>query len=152
MGPGMSIKQMTDGHQIENFTEAVGKKITALELVKEDDSNREQYTDALRFIFEDGTGIEIYDDGRNCCEIRYMTTDDDLSYHVGATLMGATIEDAPETTDKWGEVHEIQFLAITTSKGVFTMQTHNENNGYYGGFWIKINKITKEDDNANSQS
>jgi hypothetical protein len=105
---------------------AVGKEISELKL---DD-------DVLCFSFADGTKIRVWDDGQSCCEYRYMTTDDDLSYHVGAKLMGFEERDAPEIDTAEG-VHEVQFLLVTTSKGVFTMETHNEHNGYYGGFEVQ---------------
>ena len=38
------------------------------------------------------------------------------------------------------ETHEVQFLEIKTSKGIFTMSTHNEHNGYYGGFAIVVSE------------
>ena len=52
----------------------------------------------------------------------------------------------------WGGVHEVQFLNIETSLGIITFETHNEHNGYYGGFYIKAvyhetvkeEKVTKE--------
>ena len=34
------------------------------------------------------------------------------------------------------EIHEIQFLDVKTSKGVFQISNHNVHNGYYGGFWV----------------
>jgi hypothetical protein len=35
-----------------------------------------------------------------------------------------------------GEDHDIAFLLVQTSDGVFTMVNHNEHNGYYGGFLV----------------
>jgi hypothetical protein len=110
-----------------DFRMAVGKKITALTLGDDD---------ALHFTFSDGYRLKLYDDGQSCCESRYMRTDDDLSYFVGAELLSAEVRDAPSMPDEYGE-HEVQFLVVTTSKGVFTMATHNEHNGYYGGFLIR---------------
>lgn len=91
--------------------------------------------DVLIFHFTDGTKLKMWDDGQSCCEVRYMMTDDDLTYFFGAKLVGFEIKDAPDIEDN-GEVHEVQFLDVTTDKGVFQMATHNEHNGYYGGFWI----------------
>ena len=62
-----------------------------------------------------------------------MRTDDDLGYYIGSTLTGAEISDAPSVPNEYGEEHEIQFLRISTSRGVFTVSNHNEHNGYYGG-------------------
>lgn len=92
-------------------------------------------SDMLIFKFTDGTKLKMWDGGQSCCENRYMMTDDDLTYFAGAKLMGFEIKDAPDIEDG-GECHEVQFLDVTTDKGVFQMATHNEHNGYYGGFWI----------------
>lgn len=107
------------------ISENIGKKIAGLSLSD----------NALHFVFDDGAKIKIYDDGQNCCEERYMATDDDLPYFVGAVLNGIKIKDAPNIEDEYGE-HEIQFLEVLTSKGTFVMANHNEHNGYYGGFWV----------------
>lgn len=112
---------------VEAFQGAIGKKIAGLSLGEDD---------ALHFVFEDSSKIKLYDDGQSCCESRYMHTDDDLSHFVGANLLGAEVRDAPNEPDEYGE-HEVQFLIVNTSIGSFTMASHNEHNGYYGGFLIK---------------
>lgn len=93
--------------------------------------------DILRIRFTDGTTLALRDDGQGCCEYRYMRTDDDLSAFAGARFTGGEIKDAPDQDDGQGDVHEVQFLEIQTDRGVFTMASHNEHNGYYGGFSIK---------------
>ena len=118
---------------VNAFTGAVNKTISALEL-KDDE---------LHFTFSDGTKIKLFDDGQSCCEHRYMTTDDDLSYYVGAVLMDAEVAEAPNQPDIYGD-HEVQFLKVKTSKGVFTMESHNEHNGYYGGFLIRAASVESE--------
>lgn len=92
-------------------------------------------SDKLQFRFNDGTTLAIFDGGQSCCEIRYMSTDDDLKDYSGATLVGWDLGEF-KSEDKDYDAHEIQFLNIRTSKGVLVCQTHNEHNGYYGGFWI----------------
>lgn len=111
---------------VNAFKGALNKEIAALELKDEE----------LLFTFSDGSKIKLFDDGQSCCEHRYMTTDDDLPYYVGSVLMDADIADAPSIEDEYGE-HEVQFLKVKTSKGVFTIESHNEHNGYYGGFSIR---------------
>lgn len=106
---------------------AIGKTITGLAL--KDDS--------LKFEFSDGTKMSVFDDGQSCCEKRYMVTADDLSTYVGGVLLDMEIKDAPDMVDPDGEAHEVQFLDVKTSKGVFQMASHNEHNGYYGGFAIR---------------
>ena len=112
------------------FTGAIGKTITDLTLGNDD---------ALHFVFADGSKIKMFDDGQSCCENRYMQTDDNLADFVGAKLLGAQIKDAPNVTDEdgYGE-REVQFLEFQTDRGVFTMASHNEHNGYYGGFSIAV--------------
>lgn len=109
------------------FGAAIGKTIAALAL--EDNQ--------LRLTFDDGTAIAFYDDGQSCCEDRYLSCDDDLNAFVGATLMEAETRDGPDEERDYG-VHETAFLVVTTSLGAFTCVTHNEHNGYYGGFALRV--------------
>lgn len=132
--PGMGVMiGMLGGNEetVDAFKAAVGKEIASLEM-KDDE---------LHVGFTDGTAIRIYDDGQSCCESRYMRTDADLSYFVGGTLTGAEVRPAPSIEGEYGEFHEIQFLDVGTSKGVFQMATHNEHNGYYGGFWLVVRRV-----------
>jgi hypothetical protein len=66
-----------------------------------------------------------------------MTTDDDLLFLANTKLVDIQLEDAPNVEDEFGE-HEVQFLIIKTDKGDITLETHNEHNGYYGGFAVVI--------------
>jgi hypothetical protein len=90
----------------------------------------------LVFKFTDGTGLLMFDDGQSCCETRYMATSDNLEEYAGSTLLDFELKTAPSEETEYGD-HEIQFLDVKTSKGVFQMANHNEHNGYYGGFYIK---------------
>ena len=110
-----------------DFSGMIGKTIAALRLGDDD---------ALHFEFSDGSKMKLSDEGQMCCEHRYMRTDDNLGDYVGARLLGAQIKDAPKVQDEY-DSHEVQFFEVQTNKGVFTMASHNEHNGYYGGFWIK---------------
>ncbi len=126
-GIGVMIGYLAGNESSVNaFKSALNKEISALEL-KDDE---------LYFTFSDGTKIKLFDDGQSCCENRYMTTDDDLPYYVGSVLMDAEVAEAPNRPDEYGD-HEVQFLKVKTSKGVFTMESHNEHNGYYGGFSVR---------------
>jgi hypothetical protein len=111
----------------------IGKTITALTLDEHD---------ALCFVFDDGKKMRVSDEGHQCCETRYMQTDDALGDYLGAKFMGMVIKDAPdqyeESEDEYGVVHEVQFLEVSTDRGVLTMASHNEHNGYYGGFLLKV--------------
>ncbi len=112
----------------EAFQAVIGKTISALSLGEDD---------ALHFTFDDGSKLKLYDDGQSCCESRYMRTDDDLSRYIGAKLVSAEVREAPSINDSDGDVHDVEFLDVTTSAGVFQMASHNEHNGYYGGFAIR---------------
>ena len=114
---------------VDAFKGAMGKTIAGLTLGADD---------ALHFVFDDGSKMKLFDDGQSCCESRYMRTDDNLAEFVGAKLLGAEIKGAPpvKDDDDYGE-HEVEFLEVQTDRGVFTMTSHNEHNGYYGGFSIR---------------
>lgn len=98
----------------------------------------------LLFSFVGGGGLSLRDEGRSCCESRYMTTDDDLTHFVGAEFRGAEVRDGPDVEDEYG-AHEQSFLIVTTSEGSFTVVTHNEHNGYYGGFWLVAEVLKAKD-------
>jgi hypothetical protein len=128
LGMGVMIGMLSGNEKsVEAWNNSVGKEITALAL----------RDDALHFEFADGFKMRLADEGQSCCESRYMRTDDDLSYHIGATLVKIEVRDAPSIPHEYGD-HEVAFCDVTTSRGVFQMATHNEHNGYYGGFWIQL--------------
>ena len=129
LGMGVMLNMLGgNADSVAAFTGAVGKTIAALRLGDDD---------ALHFEFSDGTKMKLADEGQSCCESRYMRTDDNLSEFVGAKLLGAEIKEAPSLPDEYGE-HEVEFLEVKTDRGVFTMASHNEHNGYYGGFSIRV--------------
>lgn len=84
--------------------------------------------------------LDLVDTGQSCCEHRYMTSDDDFAYYEGATLLGVEVKPGPDVEAKY-DTHETAFLDIKTSRGVFTVVTHNEHNGYYGGFSLRARKV-----------
>lgn len=122
------------------YNAALGKGIASLKVDDRGDGE-------LQMRFTDGTGVRFYDDGRSCCESRYMRTDDDLDYHKGAALVGVELRDGPTTReeDEYGDVQEIQFLVVTTSKGTFTCASHNDHNGYYGGICLSVAALPTEE-------
>jgi len=131
LGFGVMINMLSGNESsVKAFTESLNKTITALSLSD----------NSLHFTFDDGSKMKFHDDGQSCCESRYMRTDDKLEEFIGATLVGAEIKDAPTIDGEYGECHEVQFLEVKTSKGSFVMSSHNEHNGYYGGFSIKAVK------------
>lgn len=87
--------------------------------------------------------LVITDGGQNCCESRYITCDDDLPSYVGAKIVGMDVVPGPDVEieadeDGWvsSDVHEQMFVKIETTEGTLTLTTHNEHNGYYGGFAV----------------
>jgi hypothetical protein len=93
--------------------------------------------DRLTFAFVGGRRLIIYDDGQQCCENRYMDTDDDLTGHEGGHIVEIEVAAVAHADDDDYD-HEVQFLKVQTTKGSITCCTHNEHNGYYGGFSIKV--------------
>jgi hypothetical protein len=89
--------------------------------------------------FTDGTRIKLYDDGQSCCENRYISTDDEMNNIEDGLLLDIEKKEGP-IVEKDCEVHEQIFVEIKTDKGFVTLCTHNEHNGYYGGFALVLQK------------
>lgn len=83
-----------------------------------------------------GYKIVIEDAGQDCCESRYLHSSDDVSSLVGEALVSIRV-DSVGCVDASGEDHEVVFLKVSTNKDSITLETHNEHNGYYGGFSIR---------------
>ena len=64
--------------------------------------------------------------------------DDDLTDFVGAVLMDIDTSEGESKEGKHGDCNETMFLLVKTSKGVINCCTHNEHNGYYGGFHMVL--------------
>lgn len=128
LGIGVIINALSgDAESVKAFSGAISKTIVTLSLGNDD---------ALHFVFGDDSKIKLFDGGQSCCESRYMRTDDTLADFVGAKLLGAEIKEAPSIPDEYGD-HDVEFLEVKTDKGVFTMASHNEHNGFYSGFSIR---------------
>lgn len=117
-----------EGKSAEAFLKVVGKKIMGIKL--EDDM--------LYMSFGSQGTLKISDEGQSCCEHRYITTDDKLEDYVGGNLLNIEVKPVPIPLldDGEGESHDIEFVEVSTSKGAFVLVTHNEHNGYYGGFFV----------------
>jgi hypothetical protein len=130
LGLGVMIGMLGDKNEtVKAMQSAIGRTIASVVV----DANRDG---ALCLTFTDGSTLRLYDDGRSCCESRYLTCDDDLASFVGDTLVSAEVHEAPTITSEYGDVHEQAFLRVKTNRGVIVATTHNEHNGYYGGFWM----------------
>lgn len=140
LGFGAMLQMLSSNKEdVEILKQAIGKKIVGLKLDGEDES--------LHFVMEDDLKFRMFDGGQSCCESRYMRTDDKVEDFIGATLVDVEVAAAPEPENKkdddgdyYGDVHEVQFLRITTDRGVLVMSNHNEHNGYYGGIYVRVDK------------
>lgn len=95
--------------------------------------------EGLWFKLEGGLNFQILDNGQDCCEERYMSTDDALAYFVGASFLDAWIADADYGIDpeSYNQV-DVQFLIVRTSLGEFTVANYNIHNGFYGGWRMEV--------------
>ena len=82
--------------------------------------------------------LVISDKGQSCCEVRWMSTDDNLSSLIGHRLTRIDCKDGP--SELGYECHETMFVEVGTDSGFITLVTHNEHNGYYGGFYLQIDE------------
>lgn len=110
------------------LSSAANREISKIEILTDLDPQQ------LELTFSDGSKLNLADWGQSCCEYRHMSTDDDLSYYIGAKFLKVEIENGPD--GEGDEYHEQQFMRIYTDRGVFVMVNHNEHNGYYGGFSV----------------
>jgi hypothetical protein len=94
--------------------------------------------DQMSLTFDDGVTIHITDDRQSCCEHRYMVCDDDVKSLIGQKLKGIVIKSTEDKESEYGNSHEICFLEIQGNKSSISFATHNEHNGYYGGFGLNI--------------
>jgi hypothetical protein len=124
LGLGVMLSQL-GGESMRPLAKFLGQRIDSASV---DDKH-------LKLRFGDRL-VTLWDNGQSCCESRYMTTDDDVSQMIGEMLRDAEIADGPSEGDQDSEVHEQQFLRIATDKQTYTFVTHNEHNGYYGGFSV----------------
>ena len=93
--------------------------------------------DSITLHFSAGK-LTLSDCGQNCCETRYMSTDDDVRSLIGQRFVCWEVKDGDYSgpADEYMQ-HDVQFLEIQTEGGFVTLVNHNEHNGYYGGFSIK---------------
>jgi hypothetical protein len=116
---------------LEDPSKYYGKKIILVEpKIQEKKGYIELYT--LEITFDCGTKIVILDSGQECCEKRYISTDDDVSEMVNQTLKSIKVKNYTTSTDKDDKTHEIVFIEIQGNKSSIILRTHNEN---YGLLW-----------------
>lgn len=129
-------------HWQDTLMQAASSPILGLRMVTNDHEPHDRHDwpgrPELHIRTIEGT-LVLYDDGQCCCEHRYMSTDDDLPYYVGSTLMN--IEECSHNVDRdddYDVCHEQTFVKVTTTLGSFTLVSHNEHNGYYGGISLQL--------------
>lgn len=125
---------------IDDYADCIGEVIVSATLGSAPDDARGD--EALVLKLESGDTLYVYDDAQCCCESRYMSCDDDVTSLVGAQLAGIEareMDDAPEEEGRYGD-HERQCVIVQTTRGFITLVTHNEHNGYYGGFDLTIRR------------
>lgn len=113
LGLGVMIGMLFGGSEsAEALKSAAGKTIASIEM---------RDNEKLDITLSDGDILTIWDNGQSCD-------------FIGATLIDIEVAsaDSPTPGEDYGD-HEIQFLRIMTSKGVYVVSNHN---GYYGGFWL----------------
>lgn len=106
--------------------------------------NEKSNDSSLMLTFADGVTVRLSDEGQSCCEMRYMTCDDDVSDLVGGLLVLIESTEGDEKGTEYGEVHESAFVKVITNKSAITLATHVEHNGYYGGFALRIRETKGE--------
>lgn len=92
--------------------------------------------DTLILELSNGT-LFLTDTMQQCCEHRYMQTDDDLSILKGKYLSKIVVKDGTMRDDGRVTCIESQFLELHYHIGFVTIKSYNEHNGYYGGFDIR---------------
>lgn len=114
----------------------VGKTIKGAYLDCQDEEN------IFYLEFADNSKISIKDDGQQCCERRYMSTDDKLEYLIGSEFLDISVKKTvrDDIRSEKGEL-EICFVEVLTNKGGIILETHNDHNGYYSGFDLVINEF-----------
>jgi hypothetical protein len=125
---------MLYGSALEKYNTAIGKVITEARISEDGGDGG----GSLVLKFEDGSGLEIYDAGQSCCEHRYLTCDDAPQDLVGKPFSGYDIKDADEEDDGSYNIHETAFVEVRAGFDSITLTTHNEHNGYYGGFSLSV--------------
>lgn len=94
--------------------------------------------------FTNGNILELVDEGQSCCESRYITCDDDLEGLRGQTIVSIEVSGTGRH-DTGNEMdHEQVFVRVQFSRFAVTLCTHNEHNGYYGGFSLVVRLLTRD--------
>lgn len=93
--------------------------------------------------FTNGNILEVDDNGQSCCEHRYITCDDDLEGLRGQRVVSIEVTHCNEGEGGY-DCHEQAFVRVQFSRYAVTLCTHNEHNGYYGGFCLRVRLLTQD--------
>ena len=127
---------MALGEQGLDLTRFYAQEITEAKLVGDNE---------FRLVFQDGATLTIHDAGQKCCDHRYITCDDDPKSLVGGKLYRIELKEGVNNAGKYGDYNDTMFVEIATDKAFITLCTHNEYNGYYGGFDIVLTGVENAD-------
>lgn len=124
----------------------IGRRVTSIEkregvIIEGTDhySGATRVDEAMVFTLGDSATLYLYDDGQSCCENRYMTCDDDLASFVGRSIAGIEQVDGQTEEGEYGYCHEQVFVKVIMDDGTnIAITSHNEHNGYYGGFSLNM--------------
>lgn len=129
LGMGAILHQLGGGSP-KNASDYYGRKIVTASLDN----------DEIKLGFDDNVTIRIWDDGQSCCESRYITCDDDIKDLIGKKLTKIEVKNHKEETGEYEE-HEMAFVEINAEGSSITFCTHNQHNGYYGGFGLSLDVV-----------
>lgn len=115
---------------------SIGKEIKSIEINDPPDENGHVFHSFVLIKFSDDSRLKLFDSS-DCCEARYMMTDDDLSSLVGDKFKGIELKSCMEIDDD-NEAHEACFMEIQSDKCFVTICAHNEHNGCYSGFSLGV--------------
>lgn len=118
------------------------EKITAINEVTNVDATELGTADGYEVITDKQRITVLIDNGQNCCEnYGYLSSEDDLSSFVGASLLDVKLADT-QLNDAMLERNGfrsgdefyggIMFVTFETDRGPFQLVAYNEHNGYYG--------------------
>jgi hypothetical protein len=128
-----------DQETLKTIGSCLGKVIEKVMLAYDHESR-----ESIIIIFTDGTALNLFDDGQQCCEKRWLASDDKSEDVAGGVLMDVQMEEGVD--DEGSEdILQSQFIRIITDKAPYVVTAYNKHNGSYDGITVKaeIGTVTK---------
>lgn len=126
---------MPEKHWRQSVGEIIGKTIKDAYVLN----------DSLFIETNESEEFEIFDDGQSCCERRYLKCDDEMSNIIGGKILSIEEKIGPSSSDDEGYTYYDQvFIEVKTDKGFINLNMHNEHNGFYGCFSLRIKKVEND--------